>query len=772
MIPSLADLLHRTFGSDRDLAIQRLTLTAVVTAGLLMLGAMTVLVAFDSFFPGQSFTSTLEVGQVATRDIFAPVSRTYTSTLLTEQRRTEARTAVQPIYSQADLNVAREESTLAARILDYIDNVRRDPYATPEQRIADIHQIIALQLDETLSIRPIAQMSDEAWVLIRAETLSLVERVMRDSIRESDLARILERLPNQASLRLSSGEVAIVVDMVADLIRANQRIDSISTDAARASAASNVPDQSVSFQRGQLVVIAGTMMKDTDLEALEQLGLIRPPDQRLPDILRALIASLIVLMLFTLYLQRFNERILTSQPRTLWLLAAVFLLMLGASRLSAVGEYYIFPAGVLALLYVSMTAPGVGLIGSLGFAFLAGMIADNSMEFTILVAANGVMGTLALKRPERLNSYIVAGLMVSLVNVGLLAVFSLGMPTPLTSEELLSKFLFCLLNGVITAALTLVGLYLLGQTFNLPTVMRLMELSQSGHPLLQRMMREAPGTYQHSLQVANMSEQAANAVGANSSLVYVAALYHDIGKLLAPLFFTENQRGDRNPHEELNDPIRSARLIIGHVTNGIGMARQHRLPYRLVDFIKEHHGTSLVKVFYQQALIRAGDDPSLVDESAFRYLGPRPQSKESGIMMLADSCEAALRSAEIKTRDDIRMHVSKIINAYREKGELSESGLTLGDLVQIEDIFVSLIQASVHPRINYDEAIARARMTQSMVALRVERVSDANYLTTDEMAWLPPSVTGGSDRALGLPDTNTSPDDDEDYDDDRTRAWD
>jgi len=595
---------------------------------------------------------------------------------------------------------------------------------------------------------------------------------MRDSIRESDLARILERLPNQASLRLSSAEVAIVVDLVADLIRANQRIDTVSTDAARNSAASNVPEQSVSFQRGQLVVVAGTMMEATDLEALAQLGLIRPPDQRLPDILRALIASSIVLVLFTLYLQRFHDRILTSQPRTLWLLAAVFLLMLGASRLSTEGQYYIFPAGVLALLYVSMTAPGVGLIGSLGFAFLAGIIADNSMEFTLLVAANGVMGTLALKRPERLNSYIVAGLMVSLVNVGLLAVFTLGMPTPLSTEELLSKFLFCLLNGVITAALTLVGLYLLGQMFNLPTVMRLMELSQSGQPLLQRMMREAPGTYQHSLQVANMCEQAANAVEANAALVYVAALYHDVGKLLAPLFFTENQRGDRNPHEELNDPTRSARLIIGHVTNGIGMARQHRLPYRLVDFIKEHHGTSLVKVFYQQALIRAGDDPSLVDESLFRYPGPRPQTKESGIMMLADSCEAALRSAEIKTRDDIRMHVSKIISAYREKGELNDSGLTLSDLTKIEDIFVSLIQASVHPRINYDEAIARARLTQSMAAVRVERINDAKYLTSDELAWLPPNLTGGTDRALGLPDTQTPTDEDEDYDDDRTRAWD
>lgn len=772
MIPSLADLLHRTFGSDRELAIKRLTFTAVIVAGLLMWATMTVLVAFDSFFPGQSFTSTLEVGQVATRDIFAPVSRTYTSTLLTEQRRIEARTAVQPIYSQADLNVAREQSVLAARILEFIDNVRRDPYATPEQRISDIRQINALQLDEDLTIRPIAQMSDEAWVLIRAEVISLMERVMRDSIRESDLTRILERLPNQASLRLSSSEVAIVVDMVADLIRPNQRIDVESTESARTAAASNIPDQSVSFQRGQLVVIAGSMMEATDLEALEQLGLIRPPDQRIPDMIRALIAAFIVLVLFVLYLQRFHERILTSQPRTLWLLAGVFLVMLGASRLSAGGEYYIFPAGVLALLYVAMAAPGVGLIGSLGFAFLAGMIADNSMEFTMLVAANGVMGTLTLRRPERLNSYIVAGLMVSLINIGLLVVFTLGTPAALTGEEWLYKLMFCLLNGIITAALTLVGLYLLGQMFNLPTVMRLMELSQSGQPLLQRLMREAPGTYQHSLQVANLSEQAANAVGANGTLVYVAALYHDIGKLLAPLFFTENQRGDRNPHEELNDPVRSARLIIGHVTNGVGMARQHRLPSRMVDFIKEHHGTSLVKVFYQQALIRAGDNPSMVDESAFRYPGPKPQTKETGIMMLADSCEAALRSAEIKTSDDIRMHVSKIINAYREKGELNECGLTLGDLMMIEDIFVNLIQASVHPRINYDEAIARARLTQSMAAVRVERVSEANYLTTDEMAWLPPNLSGGSDRALGLPDTETPPDDDKDYDDDRTRAWD
>ncbi|MCU0464677.1 MAG: HDIG domain-containing protein [Anaerolineae bacterium] len=777
MIPSLADLLHRLFGSDREVSIRRLTLASAVLAGVALLTVSTVVVAFDSFFPGQGFTGMLEVGQVATRDIFAPVSRTYASDVLTDQRREEARNAVQPIYNQADLNVAREQSALAARILEYIDNVRRDPYASPEQRITDLQQITAVQLNTDTTIRPLTQMGEEAWALIRAEVLGLLERVMRDSIRDADLPRILERLPNQVSLRFSSSEVGIIVDVVADLIRPNQRIDTGLTDSARSTAAANIPEQSVSFQRGQLVVTAGTMLRQADLEALEQLGLVQPADQRLPDILRAILASALVIGLFGIYLHRFHERILTSQPRTLWLLVLVFCLMLAGARLSAGGEYYLFPAGVLALLYVSMAAPGVGLIGALGFAFLAGLIADNSLEFTMVVAANGIMGTLALRRPERLNSYILAGLLVSLVNVGLLAVFTLGAPTAYTNEELLYRLLFCVLNGVITAALTLVGLYLLGQTFNLPTVMRLMELSQSGQPLLQRLMREAPGTYQHSLQVANLCEQAANAVGANAALVYVAALYHDIGKVLAPLFFTENQRGDRNPHEELNDPVRSARLIIGHVTNGVGMARQHRLPSRLVDFIKEHHGTSLVKVFYQQAVIRAGDDPTLVDESLFRYPGPRPQSKETGIMMLADSCEAALRSAEIKTRDDIQMHVKRIINSYRERGELDDTGLTLGDLMKIEDIFVRLIEASVHPRINYDEAIARARLTHStinMPAVRVERLPNDPARSSDEVAWLPPNVnTGSTERALGLPpDTDTPPDEDEDYDDDRTRAWD
>jgi putative nucleotidyltransferase with HDIG domain len=444
----------------------------------------------------------------------------------------------------------------------------------------------------------------------------------------------------------------------------------------------------------------------------------------------------IALVLFGQYLIRFHQPMLQKQPRVVWLLAGLMLIMLLAARLSSTeSAIYLYPAGALALLYVAMAAPGVGLIGTLGLALLAGLMADNSLEFAMLVMADGAICVLSLRRPERLNSYIFAGLMVSVVNVGLLMVFNLGQPTLLDTEDVLLLLSYCLLNGVITAAVTLVGLYLLGQIFNLPTVLRLVELNQPGNALLQRLLREAPGTYQHSLQVANLCEQAANAVGANASLVAVAALYHDIGKLHAPLFFTENQRGiETSPHDTLDDPERSARIIIAHVTFGETLARQYRLPSRIVDFIREHHGSALVKVFYQQALIRAGEDETRITEQAFRYPGPKPQSRETGIMMLADSCEAALRSADVKSRADIELHVRRIIDHYRESGQLDECGLTLADLKTVEFIFVNMIEATTHPRINYDAVIARARQTQHLQPIKVERPMTES-LPDEDLPW-------------------------------------
>jgi putative nucleotidyltransferase with HDIG domain len=243
-------------------------------------------------------------------------------------------------------------------------------------------------------------------------------------------------------------------------------------------------------------------------------------------------------------------------------------------------------------------------------------------------------------------------------------------------------------------------MYLVTLLFNLPTTLKLVELSQPNQPLLQRLLREAPGTYQHSLQVANLAEQAANAIGANAELTRVAALYHDIGKMLNPAFFVENQADNVNPHDVLGDPYRSADMIISHVTDGDRLARQYRLPARIRDFIMEHHGTTLVAYFYRQAVGQADDEES-VDVDQFMYPGPRPQSRETAVLMLADSCESTVRARKPTNKQEIADIVQQILDARMRDAQLDDSGLTTNDIKTIRYILIEMLQAVFHPRINY-----------------------------------------------------------------------
>jgi len=320
----------------------------------------------------------------------------------------------------------------------------------------------------------------------------------------------------------------------------------------------------------------------------------------------------------------------------------------------------------------------------------------------------GLIGALTLRRTERLNSYFIVGMLIALGNAAVITLFSISTPID-NAAELTGNLLAVLLNGALAAGAALVGLYVVTLLFNLPTALKLTELSQPNNPLLQRLLREAPGSYQHSLQVANLAEQAANAIGANAQLTHVAALYHDIGKMLNPAFFVENQRYTGNPHDTLNDPYRSADIIISHVTGGDEMAKQYRLPARIREFIREHHGTSTVYVFYKQAVILAGDDDSMVDIAEFSYPGPKPRSRETGILMLADSCEAAVRSVQPKSKQEIENTINAVIDGKRADGQLDDSGLTLKDLKVTKEIFVEMMQAIFHPRINYSDAISKVR---------------------------------------------------------------
>lgn len=707
MIAATATLLERYFGLGHDSAIKYLNRLVITLAALGFVLLATGIIAFESLFPGQSRVESLEVGSIAPQNIYAPETVTYVSEVLTQQRREASRDQVTPIYDAPDPSVARQQTDLARQILTFIDNVRQDPYASREQKIQDMEQITALDLSES-SIVQMLDVSNETWSDMKTEIIAILERVMRGEIKPDDMDRIREQLPTQVSVRFEDQrEINAIVSIVSDLLRPNTRQNVEATQAAREEAAQNVEPATRSFEAGQLVIPGGTRIDQADYEALQQLGLLQQPERRFQEVVRALLASVVTMVAIGLYVARFRPSLMHREPRLLTLLAAVFLLILLGAQLVNSEQLYIYPAAALGLLYVAIVGPEVAVAGMVGVAFLIGLMSNSSLEMTAFFGLSGLIGSLTLRHSERLNSFFMAGLIVTVSNVAVIMLFNLNAPQDINANEVVRLTLFGLLNGVLTAAAATAGMYLVTTLFNLPTALKLIELGQPNQPLLQRLLREAPGTYQHSLQVANLSEQAANAINANAELTRVAALYHDIGKMQNPIFFTENQGDMGNPHDALNDPYRSADIIIGHVTVGDAMARQYRLPNRIRDFIREHHGTSLVYVFYKHALAMAGDDASQVELEEFTYPGPRPQTPETAIMMLADSCEAAVRSRQPKNRDEIGETVRSVFDGKRTAGQLDDSNLTLNQLKTIQDIFIDILKAMYHPRINYSEAVSR-----------------------------------------------------------------
>ncbi|MDQ7026867.1 MAG: HDIG domain-containing protein [Anaerolineae bacterium] len=705
MAEQLSHLLEDRFRipQERMLIIIRRTLIFIAATVFVLVASL--FVAFDSLFVPFNRISTLQEDDISPRNIAAPNNTDYVSEVLTERVRQAARDSVAPVFDPPDPNIAGQQNQVAQQILDYIENVRADTYGTREQRIHDLTAINVLSLDED-TLQTILQLEDETWSRVEDEILSVLSRMMRFEIRLGGEQNIRIQLDNQVNARFSLRERDVIVDIVSDLILPNTFQNIEETEAARAAAAAAVEPQPRTFTTGQVIVREGEKVDDLMYEALLYMNLISSDESVFPDIVRAGVSSIITMVITGLYMARFTHNLLYNETRKLALIAAIFLMTLGSARFMGIEDnIYLFPAAAMALLYVAIASPHIAIIGSIGLALLIGMMDNDSLQYATLISTSGIIGTLVLRRAERLNQFFLAGALVAVNNVLVVIIFNIATP-PNEQFALLQSIGQAAFGGlVVVPATAIAALYIVTLIFNLPTTLKLIDLNQPSKPLLQRLLREAPGSYQHSLQVANLAEQAANAIGADAQLTHVAAMYHDIGKMLNPLYFTENQQDITNPHDALNDPYRSADIIIGHVTEGDELAKQYRLPQRIRDFIREHHGTTQVFVFYQRALNAVNGDESAVDIADFTYPGPRPRSKETAILMLADSCEAAVRSIKPQSKQDISDLVINIIEGKRASSQLDDADLTLNDIRTIRDIFVEVLQGMFHPRINYQEAI-------------------------------------------------------------------
>ena len=710
----------RWSGPSRASSGRRLHATGIFIAAMLFVLLTTVIVASDVLLPWWTGSGDLRVGQVAEQNVLSPFSVTFESDVLTELNRGEAAAEVALVYDPPDPNVSRTQSLLARQILDYIRNARSDSFSSVAQRADDLQQITALTLSAE-QIDRILNMSAEAWESVDGEIINVLERIMREPIRATNLEVVRTQLPTQVSIRFSSTESEIIVAIVEDLLRPNTFPNESATEAARQAAVVAVEPVERTFAFNEVVVRQNEQISVVDMEAMSVLGLLQTETRRLQEVGKAFFASLLVLALTSLYILRF-ERDLPGRASFALLLAGLFLLVLAGARLvqlnSMPSELYLYPTAALSLLYVAIASPRIALIGTINLSFLLGLVSTGSLELTMLTISGGLMGLLTLRSTDRLNNFFLSGLLISLANMLVAAVFNLGV----SGSSLTVLLPYSLVNGVLAAAIAIAGLYLLTLFFNLPTSLKLAELSQPGQPLLRRLMREAPGTYQHSLQVANLSEQAALAIGADAEQVRVAALYHDIGKMRNAVFFSENQQfGVGNAHDVLGDPERSADIIISHVSDGELLAREYRLPGRLRDYIFEHHGTTEVFVFWRKAVEVAGGDESAVDSADYRYPGPRPRSRETAVMMLADSCESAVRSIGPTSRAQVMEIVLRIVEGKMNDGQLDESDLTLNDIRAIQRTLVEMLQAVYHPRIDYQKVTEAApAIAQPAVALQAQ----------------------------------------------------
>ena len=420
---------------------------------------------------------------------------------------------------------------------------------------------------------------------------------------------------------------------------------------------------------------------------------------------RVLLGQFLIILaaysLFFLYLYLLRRRIFTHK-RSLLLLAVLFVIVVAVFAIVVRVEslrMYIVPVAIVPVLIAVIFDSRVGIFAALTLAFLGGQLLHYNFEFTFATFLASALGVFSVRDIRNRRQFFISAGMVFL---GYLVVLS---ATAIFFGEPWQVFFADMLPASISAFFLLLAyplLWIAERAFGITTDLALVELSDMNNPLLKQLSLEAPGTFNHTLQVANLAEAAADAIGANTLLLRVGTLYHDIGKLAKPNYFVENQRSGANPHDDLK-PHMSALIIASHVKEGLEKCREHNIPNRVLDFIAMHHGSSRMDFFYKQAKReqerKKGAPPIL--ESEFRYQGPRPNTKETGILMLADSVEAASRSLSNPSRRRLESLINDIVKGRLEDGQLDDTDLTFRDLSRIKGTFLSILLGIHHIRIRY-----------------------------------------------------------------------
>ena len=638
------------------------------------------------------------LGRPATETIFAPRTITYVSEVLTTRARDQAIGRVDDVYELPNRNIGRTQANRAAELFAFIQVVRADEQTDVAAKEAYLKAVEIVPISAELATK-LLTLSTNGFDAVEQETLRIIDEVMRAPIRQGATFDAVKMVQAEMGFQYSSEQEAIITALSAPFIVPNQKLDEATTQQARNQARAEVEPVLQTIIRGAPIVGAGESVKAEQIETLEHLGLLNQQRNWL-DIGRLGVIVALIVTAVLLYWGRYQPSY-AYETRHLLLLAVLLILgALGIQLLLARRGWmgYLFPAAGLAMVMTVLYEFRLAALFTLVLGGLAGYVADLSLEMTFYMAVGSLIGIFFLQETDRLSAYFRAGLLTAVGNLVVIAIFNTGPQTDLRELAVLAGL--GLANGIIAASLSLLLFFLVGNVFGIVTIFQLQDLGRFDHPLLQELLRQAPGTYHHSIMVANMAEQAAQRIGARSLLVRVGAFYHDVGKIVRPPFFSENQPPDVNAHDDL-DPYASVAIIHNHVQDGLRLVRRYRLPRRIQDFIAEHQGDRVVWAFYRKAVEQADGDENAVDIRRFRYAGPRPRSRETALVHLADVVEASSKAVQPTSEAAIEKLVSKALDDSQREGQLDDAGLTVGDLAQIRACFIESLQGRFHVRAHY-----------------------------------------------------------------------
>lgn len=645
----------------------------------------------------------LEVGDIPRSDIKAP--RDTIDERATKEAEDKALEKVDKQYTQkAEVKKQAEDNViLLFEKLNTIINNQSAQTATStsvESNVSELKKIEGIALSED-EYKELLNIPKEQLSSLQKDILNIIDKTYEKNINEKDDESLNIARDSAVSLveklNLADKLKYVLEELVKGQINPNCFYDEEKTqeliDETRKSVAKVV------IKQNQIIVKEGVPVTQNELDILSDLGMLDDGKNTsiylYVYIVLAMFVGIIMFLQYNYIDRNYSE--IFKNTKKITLISVINLMTLVFARTIGLVSPFLIPFACAPILLTLLINYKISIVISILNVIVISIATGFDAQVMMLGVISSILGATLLKKMQQRNELLYSTLYLSIV--GVIITVSTGILISSNLREVLIKSAITFIGGVLSGIFALGILPFLEGTFNEVTTLKLLELSNPNHPLLKKLLMEAPGTYHHSMLVANLAEMASEEVGANSVIVRIGSYYHDVGKTERPYFFGENQMGGENPHNHMT-PNLSAKIIISHVKDGIELARKHNLPKVIQDIIGEHHGTTLVKYFYY-TMKNNSENPEEVKEEDYRYPGPIPNSKEAGIIMLADSVEAAVRSIKEPSEDKIKEMINNIISDKLSCGQLNDCNLTIKDIEKIKKCFLTALNGIYHHRIEY-----------------------------------------------------------------------